>query len=152
MTAPLSDLVAAIADQIRNALDAATTGTDLNFQVEPVRVLKPTPPTIDIYPADEARSDEGAGFGSVSGIYRFIIRARIDTAAPDAGQEILLDLMDDESDYCIAKALYDEPTLGGLATDVNIEAFTGHTIFSDVVGDGVFLGISWTVAVCRAYS
>lgn len=151
-TASLVELIEEMADQIRVAMDAATAGTDISVQVEPLRVFTPSPPTIDIFPADEFRALDGAGFGDVYGHHRFTVRARIDTGDADASQEILVDMMDDESDYCVARALLDEPTLNGLAADLTVESFPGFRQYVDPGEGGAYLGVEWSVLVARAYS
>lgn len=141
-----------MADQIRSAMDAATAGSDLRVQVEPLRVFTPTPPTIDIFPADDFRGVEGASMGMISGLLRFTVRARIDTGDVDASQEILLDMLDDENALSIAAALMDDNTLGGLADDLSIESQSGHRMFTDTTESGAYLGVELSVIVLRAYS
>lgn len=150
--ASLLDLVDAMCDQIRDAMDAATAGTDLRIQVEPGRIVNPTPPTIDVFAADDFRGTEGASMGQMSGLYRFIVRARIDTGDYDASQDILWEMMDDLSAFSVAAALADDERLGGLADDLSIETHSGHRQYVDTTESGAYLGVEWTVAVLRAYS
>lgn len=149
----LIDLIEAMADQIRDALDAAAAGTDLSVQVEPRRVFAPTTPTVDIYPAaDDFRAVEGATMGQVSGVLRLTVRVRIDTGDQDASQDLLLDMQDDASAWSVAQALYDDATLNGHASDVYVESFSGHRAYEEFGGGGVYLGCEWTVQVWRAFS
>jgi hypothetical protein len=149
--ASLVDLVEAMADQIRAAMDIATAATDITVQVEPFRVIVPTTPTVDIYPADEFRVTEGAHMGAIAGMYRFTVRARIDTAGGEE-QQILLDMLDEMSDYSVAAALADDERLGGLADDLSIESHTGHRQYIDTTEAGAYLGVEWSVLVLRAFS
>jgi hypothetical protein len=47
----------------------------------------------------------------------------------------------------IGQALYDEPTLNGLASDLDIVAQTGYIAIPDLDGAATRLGCQWTVRV-----
>lgn len=147
--ATLPQLADEMADQIRSTVNAATT---LDVQVEPRWVLNPSPPTVDIYPGDIQRDRETAGMGDLDGAYIFTVRARIGTADFDAGYDFLIALLDDEDDLSLAQALYDDPTLGGRAQDLDVRDATGMRAYEHPSGEGAHLGCQWTVLVWAGQS
>lgn len=138
----------AMADQIRTQL----AGNGVDIQVEPRYVINPTPPCIDIYPADPMRDDASAGFDDIAGMHVFNVRARVAVADNVSEQDLLLEFLDDESDLCIAGALFDDPTLGGHATAIGFESISGFTLFPTVDGSGVHIGALLRVQVIPARS
>lgn len=140
----LTAMVEEMADKIRDALDAVA---DFDVQVEPSFVLDPTPPCVDIFPADPSRETEQAGFGDVAGGYRFTVRARVGFADRDAGQTLLLQFMDDEHPLCLAHALADDQTLNGLAANVEVTDPTGWRQYPSPDGAGSYVGCEWTCTV-----
>lgn len=146
--AGLRDIVVEMADQIRSTLEAVDT---IEVQVEPQYVLTPSPLTIDIYPGDTARDSASAAFGDNGG-YLLTVRARINTPDPDAAYDVLLSLMDDDDDLCLAQALLDEPTLNGYASDVDILNPTGLRAYETLSGEGAYLGFQFTALVLPAHS
>ena len=147
-TAENVELLVEMADQIRAALDDVT---DIAVQVEPLMVLNPTPPCIDMWPGDIARDQPTAAFNDDGG-FNFTIRARVSTADSVAGQALLLAFMDDINALSVGQALYDDPTLNGLASDLSIVAQTGYELAPDLGGDGALLSCRWQILVLRADS
>lgn len=145
-------ILEAMADQIRDAL----SGADWDFQVEPKMVLSPTPPSVDMYPGDPATNAELASFAATAedaaAGFIFNVRARIAPTDHEAGQEVLLELSDPASDLSLVQALYDDPTLGGIASDLNVASESGFTIFTDLDPTKVFLGVLWRFVVIPARS
>ena len=145
-------ILEAMADQIRDVL----TDVDWDFQVEPKMVLSPSPPAIDMYPGDPATDAELASFGAtvedMAAGFVFNVRARISPTDHEAGQELLLELSDPASDLSLVQALYDDPTLGGIASDLNLASETGFTVFQDIDPSKVFLGVLWRFLVIPARS
>lgn len=142
-----------VTEELASTLEAAFAAvTDISIQVSPRRLFNPTPPSLDIYPADPFRSTDEAGYGDVSGALLFTVRARVHTADTDAGQDLLLAMMDDQDALCVAQAILDEPTLNGYAQDVDVDGPTGHRMYVDPGGDGAYLGVEWTVRVIQALS
>lgn len=135
-------------DEMADTLRTAYSGLDVDIQVEPRLVLNPTPPCIDIYPADTQRGTETAGFtaSGVDGELLFTVRARVSTADSEAGQDLLLAMMDDENDLCIAVPLSSDPTLGGLTSDLFVQPGTGYGLYTLPDG-GSLLGCQFIVAV-----
>lgn len=145
-------ILEAMADQIRDVL----TDVDWDFQVEPKMVLAPTPPAIDMYPGDPASAEEFASFADsfadMAAGFVFNVRARIAPTDHEAGQEVLLELSDPASDLSLVQALYDDPTLGGIASDLNLMSESGFSVFQDIDPSKVFLGVLWRFLVIPARS
>jgi hypothetical protein len=142
--------VRAIADELA-AKVAAALGDNIS-QVSGRRIFSPTPPTIDIYPADTFRADVGRGFGDLGGALIFVVRARVNSADNEAAQDLLLDLMDDESDVCVAAALADDQTLNGLASTIEVDGPTGFRVYDDLGHTQAFIGCEWTVTIVNRAS
>lgn len=145
----LIDVMTAAANQIRDVLDDVT---DVDVQVEPRMVLNPTPPTVDIYPGDAARDSESAAFDDIDGAYLLTVRARVNTADQDAGQDLLLAFMDDEDELCLGLALMDDPTLNGTCGSIDIRNVSGYRLFEHPSGDGAYLGFQFTLVALYAKS
>lgn len=138
-----------LADSIRSVMGGVT---DVDVQVEPRYVLNPTPPTVDIYPGDPERDDLSRAFDDPSGGYLFTVRARVNTADPDAGQNLLLAFMDDADDLCLPLAILDDPTLNGYASSIDVRDFTGFRLYEHPSGEGGYLGFQFTTIVLPAES
>lgn len=144
----LALLKAALADQIRDALEPG----DWDFQVEPRYVHQPTPPTVDVFAgAASAREVELAGFGDIAGAYVLTVRVRSATPDTDAADDILTELLDDDSDYCLATAILDDETLGGYAMTLAFQDFSGLRVYGEPPG-GFWLGFEYTIIVVAAHS
>lgn len=132
-------------DAMRDAIDDALLGSGI--QVEGRMVVNPTATCVDIYPGDPSRDAEYTAFGDVYGALTFNVRVRTNTGDSYAGQEELLNLMDDEHDWSIAAALADDPTLGGMASGMHFPDPTGFMLFPTASGDGVLIGFLMRVLV-----
>jgi hypothetical protein len=141
-----ADLLDAMADQIRTALASVT---DVEVQVEPRMVSAPSPPTIDMYPGDVSRGTDAAAFG-LEGEFLFTVRARVNENDADANQDLLLNFMDDVNALSVAAALYEDPTLGGLASDMDCINPTGYVLYP--YGSETLLGFQFTARVIRSDS
>lgn len=139
----------ALAEQIRNVTEQIE---GIDVQVERGYLLNPTPPSVDIYWDEPARDPDTAAFDDISGAYLFTVRARVGTADTDAGQDLLWAFADDTDDLCLAAAILDEPTLGGLAGSIDVRGFTGIRAFEQVSGEGWYLGFQFAVLVIPAES
>jgi hypothetical protein len=146
--ATLAVVLEELADAIRTSLASVT---DVSLQVEPLMVLAPTPPCIDMYPADPSADENLAAFGELVGGELVTVRARVSTADTDAGQSLLLALMDDEDELSLAAAL-DGEMLGGLASAVHLRARSGYREFPDLSGEGALLGCLWSYVIVKARS
>ena len=136
----------AIMDEIADTLDASLAAD--GWQVVGRLNLNPTPPSIDLYPADPFGDDTLDGFGTpYDGLLAFTLRARVNVLDDDAAQETLLDLMDDESGNSPRVLLEDDQTLNGLASSVQVTRPSGYSVYTDAGGTGALLGCEWTVRV-----
>lgn len=140
-----------IVEQLAANVETAVAASDYEIAVWAGMLLNPSTTAIDIYPADPFRG-EGAGMGDLGGSYEFIVRARTGLNDLDSGQAILLDLLDDESDVCVAHALSDDPTLGGYAQDVFVGNPSGFRPYRSPGEEGTSIGVEWPVSVLAAYS
>lgn len=142
----------AMADQIRDVL----TDVDWDFQVEPLMVLNPSAVCVDLYPGDPATDSEVASFADsladMGAGFIFNVRARVSPNDHEAGQQVLYELSDPVSDISLVQALYDEPTLGGIAADVNLVSESGFSLFQDIDPSKVYFGVLWRFLVIPARS
>jgi hypothetical protein len=138
----LQNIVEGIADQITDAL------TMPEVQVWPFLVLHPSPPTVDIFPADPF-SDQIAYGPNLNRENWFTVRARIDPVDPDGAQQLLLALMDDQADTSVAAAIRSDKTLGGLVQHVSVEGPTGFTVYSPFRDESTLIGCEWRTRVTR---
>lgn len=145
-TGLIADIVAEMAQNLLTMVEAS----DYEIAIYEGMLFNPSTTAIDIYPADPFRDPQTAGHGDVGGSYEFLVRARTGLNDLDSGQQILLDLMDDDSDVCVAHAIGDDPTLNGYAQDVfvgDVSGFQAHQ-----TPDGTMVGVTWPVTVLAAHS
>ena len=146
----LRDVIVAVADQIRTDLAAVS---DLSFQVEPRFVLAPSELVTDIYPSLGLSNDlQFAGFADSVGGELVTVRTRVPTAALDDSYDILLDMMDDETDVSIIAAIMGDRTLGGVAQDLSPNSRSGFVPYPDLSGEANWLGFEWSLTVVKARS
>lgn len=145
-TATLAEIMDALATQIRGVLDDVT---DVAVQVEPRWVVNPTAPCIDIYPADPSNDPDFRAFGELMGGELLTVRARVDMADSDAGQDLLLAFMDDAAPLSVAAAINEDNTLGGIAGSIDVRSRSGYVRF---VESGEHMGCLWGVVVVKARS
>lgn len=144
--ATLAEIMDALADQIRDALDDVT---DVDVQVEGRWVSNPTPPCVDVYPADPSADQELRAFGELIGGELVTVRARVDMTDTVAGQDLLLAFMDDEDPLSISAALRTDTTLNGVASSLDVRSRTGFVRFLE---SGDFMGCLWQLVVIKARS
>jgi hypothetical protein len=144
--ASLLDIVNAIADQITDAVTAADLGGEA-LQVWPLRVLEPTPPCIDIYPATPF-SDQIAYGPNQNRENRFTVRARVAPTDTDSSQELLLQLMDDRADTSVAAAIRGDRTLGGLVQNISVDG-PEYGEYAPTGPGGYLIGAEWLARVTR---
>ena len=136
----LLEVQSALADQVADVLN------DVTIQVAPMLVWQPTPPCIDIYPADPFQEQQGFGVGRDT-VY-LSVRGRVNTPDHDGAQELLLSLMDPKAATSVQQAIESDQTLGGAVTQAMIsEGPTNYGIFPDPSGQGAYLGCTWTVRI-----
>lgn len=134
----------ALAGQLIDELAGTVDGLNVYARLEP----NPTPPALDVYPADPFIEQTGFGVGT-SVQMNFLVRARVTTADSYAGQELLLQLMDPASGESVAAAIGSDPTLGGTVdyAAVSGDSPSGFGEYRDAGGEGSLLGCQWTVNV-----
>lgn len=143
-------MIVNIVDEIVANLETMVSASNYEIAVAGEMLFNPSTTAIDVYPADPFRDPQYAAMGDVNGSYEFIVRARTGMNDLSSGQTILLDLMDDESDVCVAVAVGDDPTLNGYARDVFVGNPSGFQAF--VSPEGTLVGVTWPVTVIAAYS
>lgn len=142
----IADIVAELVANLETMVEAS----DYEIAVVGGMLLNPSTTAIDVYPNDPFRDRQYAAHGDVNGSYEFLVRARTGLNDLDSPQTILLDLMDDDSDNCVAHALGDDPTLNGYAQDVFVGDPSGFLPF--VEPEGTMVGVTWPVTVLAAHS
>lgn len=145
-----TELLDAMADQIR----AVTESGDVDVMVAARYVAAPAfYPCVDMYPGDVSRGTDAAAFGYGAdgrGEHLFTVRVRVQTNDADANQDLLLNMMDDVNALSVPMALLDEPTLGGLASDLDVRDVTGLVPYG--LGEDAPIGFQFTAVVIRAES
>jgi hypothetical protein len=108
------------------------------LQVVPYLNANPTPPSIDIYPGSPFQT--GAGFGLQSIQLWFTIRARVSTADHNAGQMLLLRMLDPSDPASIEVAIADSAT-------VVPEGVSDYGFYTEeTAANGRLLGCEWRVS------
>jgi len=116
-----------------------------NLQVQGRLIPSPTPPSIDIYPGDPFQ--DLLTFGAQNELF-FTVRARVHTADNEAGQELLLSMMDPESATSVAQAIRSDRKLGNTVSQATVvEGPSAFGVFTDAGGEGSLLGCTWRVRV-----
>jgi hypothetical protein len=138
----MNDVIQAIA----TALEPLSS-TIPELQVTAGFNTNPSPPSIDIYPAPDTFLERSAyGEGSWEAV--FVIRARVNTADTDAGQELLLELMDPRNNPgSVIIALTTAASTAGLLYGSGVEFPTGYGEYADPAGNGTLLGCVWRLRV-----
>lgn len=141
--------VISILDRIASTLDEAFRDSEDDFEIQVTGRMNfnPTQVSVDMYPGDRVRDPETAAFGDVDGGLIFTIRARVSTADFEAGQDILLRMMDDNDPISVGGILFADPTLDGFVLDSTIEGPSGYTRYPDPSNAGAYLGCQWRFTV-----
>jgi hypothetical protein len=137
----------ALATQIDNQIGSRGTADPLidNLQVDGRLVPNPTVPAIDIYPGDPFQ--EAAAYGRGNNEMFFTIRARVSTSDNEAGQDLLLSLMDPQASTSVAQAVLANRTLGSVVEKVgSVEGPSQYGLFGDPNGAN-WLGCTWRVRI-----
>lgn len=151
--ATIAQVMDAIAAQLENQLQPQT---DIDLHIEPRAFLAAETPAIDMLIANPTGLEaQLQGFDDLSNVIPVTLRVRVSTADLYTGEDLLLALMDDEDDLSIIKALDYDHSFGGWAQDVTWPdgfPWTGYTDFTDINGDGFFLGSTLPLIVTKAKS
>jgi hypothetical protein len=143
--ASLVEIVEALADQI-NAEVAAQDLAGEALQVWPYLVLNPTPPCVDIYPADPFSEQNSYGPLDERDVW-FTVRARVAPADVDASQQLLYQLMDSRADTSVMAAILADRTLGGRISDLSPAGPTGIIVYTPIQNEGYLVGCEWRTRV-----
>ena len=138
----LGDIVEALTTALQ-----PLTATVPDLQLYPYLNINPTPPSIDVYPGDPFQA--GLGFGPDRSLF-FTVRARVSTADSEAGQGLLLELL--EPDAGVEAALIDDQTLGGVVASLAVtpDGVSGiRQYVTDTPTGGSLLGCEWRVQVLQ---
>jgi len=133
----------ALADQVEESLVGTANPVIVGLQVDNRLNPNPTPPSIDVYPGSPFT--ESIAYGSVRQ-YWFTVRARVSTADNEAGQDLLLSMMDNESDESVEAAIRSVKTYAGAQLG-DVEGPTEFGVFTDSGGEGNLLGCTWRVGL-----
>jgi hypothetical protein len=151
--ATIAQVMDAMAEQLEDELQPVSPVT-LHFEPRAFSIAET--PAIDMLIANPTGLEAGlAAYGDLYGGIPITIRVRVSTADLYTGEDVLLALMDDEDDMSIVKALDSDHTLGGWAQDLKWQdgfPWSGYTDFTDVNGEGFFLGSLLQVVVIKAQS
>jgi hypothetical protein len=134
------EIMEALAAQIDNELALIP-----DLQVVGGLVWNPTPPTIDIFPADPF--EQLIAYGNEKALF-FVVRARVDTPDREGAQALLLSMMDSrDTDHSVEVAILSDDTLGGLVQQITVEA--GPAEFGAFVdpGGSALVGTTWQTQV-----
>ena len=133
----------ALASQIQTELDPVIS----ELQVDGRLVMNPTPPCIDIYPGEPFQEAFTMGHGNNS--FFFSVRGRVHTADHEAGQDLLLSMMDPAEPESVLQAIVSDTTLGGLVDDLAVvEGPSSFGYFNDPGStENRLLGCIWRVQV-----
>jgi len=142
----LVEIMTALSDQIRAELCGTADPLIEQLQTYPLLTFNPTPPSVDVYPADPFQ--EGLAFGKGNNTVFLTVRARVAPADQGAGQTLLLSMMDPTSTTSLAQAVLSNRTLGNKVERVDIDGPTNYGIFIDPGAQGeALLGCTWRVRV-----
>ena len=137
----IAQMMDALATGIQTHLCGTANPVIRDLQVDGRLIPSPTPPAVDIYPGEPPFTEQ-ISFGPGNREYHFTVRVRVGTADNEAGQNLLLSMMDDESAESMETALY---TVTGVKT---VEGPTGYGVFSDVGAQPISLiGCTWRVGM-----
>jgi hypothetical protein len=133
----------ALAEQLESELGGTANPVIANLQVENRRHPNPTPPCIDVWAGSPWT--EVIGYGNTRQ-YWFNVRARVGSVDNEAGQDLLLAMMDNQTAESVEAAIRSTRTYAGAQLG-DIEALE-YGPMSDIDGQGeTFHGCTWRVAL-----
>ena len=152
--ATLEQVMGALAEQVQGELGTVGTADPVieNFTATGYLIWNPTPPHVDVYPADPFMENLTFGKGRIQ--YFLSVRARVTTADNIGGQSLLLSMMDPQSASSLTQAILSDDTLGGVVSQISVvEGPSSYGVFPDqspggeVGQDGNLLGAVWRCRV-----
>lgn len=144
-----------IAQALADAVNGIASASDqlMELQAVPFMWVNPTPPAVDIFPADP--SQDNAAFRIADGPANrqtfWTVRARVSTADDESGQQILLALMEPAGDTSIADAITYDSSVDAVTDAIDVQGPSGFRLYQSAapVGDlehqGVLLGVEWQI-------
>ena len=139
-------LMDALAVTIQTQLCGTANPVIPQLQVDGRLIPNPTPPSVDVYPNENFI--QSTGFGHNQKMYSFTVRARVSTADNEAGQDLLLKMMDDEGAESLEAAIWRAPTLGGVGNVKSVMGPSAYGLFLIPAQAGMnLLGCTWEVLV-----
>lgn len=146
MTATIPQMMDALALRLQTQLCGTVNPVIEQLQVDGRLIPNPSPPSIDVYPDEDFI--ESTGFGHNQKMYAFQVRARVGTSDNEAGQDLLLSMMDDEGTASVEAAIWADKTLGGVATVKTVIGPSAYGLFliPGQVGTNL-IGCTWRVTV-----
>ena len=150
MAVTQADLIKAVAAQIDDVLADAS---DVTVHVVAGLFVAAEKPSINVYQAPPGLPIELAGFGERYGGYHMNIKAVVNPADIDAGEELLWGFTDDDADpLSIIAALDFDRTLNGIADTLMWGEWSGYQDFSPETEPGKFVGATLPLIVAKAHS
>ncbi len=150
-TKTTAEVMDAMAEQLSDLINIPSNTIGLEFAS---RAFVLVPPCVDMYIGNATGLEAGlAGMYDQYGGVPITIRIRVPTADIEAGEDIILGLMDDLDPLSIVAALDSDRTLGGVIdTCFWSEGFPwiGLTDFQDPSGNGFFVGSTMTVVIVKS--
>lgn len=131
----------ALADTIRTGFGSADPPVQVESRLNP----NPSPPSVDMYPADPFT--EQTGFSVISRELYFTVRARVN-GDQQAEQDFLLELMGPGDDNWFSDVIAGNRSLSGTVSQVSVqEGPSGFRQYQDAGGEGSYLGCEWRIRV-----
>ena len=150
-TKTTAEVMDAMAQQLRDMINIPAQTLPIEFAS---RAFVLVPPCVDMYVGNPTGLEAGlAGMYDLYGGVTITIRIRVPTADIEAGEDILLGLVDDLDPLSIVAALDSDRTLGGVIdTMFWTEGFpwSGYTDFQDPSGNGFFVGSTMPVVIVKS--
>ena len=147
----IADIMTAIAEQLDDLINIPSN--TIPFAIAG-RAFALVPPCVDMYIANPTGLEQGlAGFYDLYGGIPITIRVRVPTADIEAGEDLILGLMDDEDPLSIVAALDNDRTIGGIIDSLfwaEGYPWTGLQPFDDPSGDGFYVGSTMTIVVVKS--
>lgn len=151
----IRDILDAIAEQLTDNL-TPPAGVDLHIEGRAFSIAET--PAIDMLIPPATGLEEGlAGFGTATryGAFPVLIRARVGTADVIAGEDLLLDIMDEDGPMSVIAALDADRTLSGTVDSLtwgNGWPWGGYQDFPMSDGNGILLGSTMPIVVVTKQS
>jgi hypothetical protein len=134
-----------------DAIISLATGDErlMELQAVPFMLINPTPPSVDIFPADPFQDVSSFGPGSRRTLWT--ARARVSTADDVSGQEVLLLLMEVNTDTSLRHVLENDSGVAALVDGISVGGPTGYRLYrepspsQDLQHQGALLGCEWQI-------